>query len=129
MTGGRAYLYDPSGRHLAALDTASVRAVRLSVALAERPDGGARLAELVRLVEAHRDAGSARAARLLDELTATGAHAGLATDVWLVEPVAVPVAAEATVATAVLPRPQPDRNPAVPRPLPTPAAPAPTLGP
>ena len=30
MTGGRAYLYDPSGRHAAALDERSVGAVRLA---------------------------------------------------------------------------------------------------
>jgi glutamate synthase (ferredoxin) len=134
MTGGRAYLYDPTGRHHAALDTASVRGVRLSLALAEREDGQARVAEFIRLLEAHRAAGSARAARLLADLLAAGSSA-LAADTWLVEPVAVPVAATETtterpvaVPTAAL-RPQPDRNPAVPRPLPTPAAPAPTLGP
>ena len=37
MTGGRAYLYDPSGRHTAALDERSVAAVRLGSVLAERP--------------------------------------------------------------------------------------------
>jgi hypothetical protein len=134
MTGGRAYLYDPSGRHHAALDTASVRAVRLSVALADRDDGQARLAELVRLLEAHREAGSARAARLLAELLTAGS-AALAADTWLVEPVTVPAAAAETItqgpiATAASPiRPQPDRNPVGPRSLPTPAAPGPTLGP
>jgi hypothetical protein len=134
MTGGRAYLYDPSGRHHAALDSASVRGVRLSVALAEREDGQARLAEFVRLLEAHRAAGSARAARLLADLLAAGSSA-LAGDTWLVEPIPVPeVATEtATERPAATPTPvrvpQPDRNPAVPRPLPTPAAPAPTLGP
>src|SRR5204863_73133 len=35
MTGGRAYLYDPDGRHLAALDARSVRGTRLSSAVAE----------------------------------------------------------------------------------------------
>jgi glutamate synthase (NADPH/NADH) large chain/glutamate synthase (ferredoxin) len=132
MTGGRAYLYDPSGRHHAALDAASVQGVRLSVALAEREDGQARLAEFVRLLEAHREAGSARAARLLSDLLAAGSSA-LAADIWLVEPVPVAVAAvePATERPAAPARttPQPDRNPAVPRPLPTPAAPAPTLGP
>jgi glutamate synthase domain-containing protein 2/glutamate synthase domain-containing protein 1/glutamate synthase domain-containing protein 3 len=129
MTGGRAYLYDPSGRHLAALDTASVRAVRLSVALAERSDGAARLGELVRLLEAHRDAGSARGARLLADLEASGAPGALAADIWLVEPVAVPAAAEATVARPPVRAAQPDRNRAVSRPLPTPAMPGPTLAP
>ena len=129
MTGGRAYLYDPSGRHLAALDGASVRAIRLSNAVNERPDGAARLAEFLRLVEAHRDAGSARAGRLLADPPGAAATA-LAADTWLVEPVAVPATADvAASATRTGARPQPDRNPAVPRPLPTPAVPAPTLGP
>jgi glutamate synthase (ferredoxin) len=129
MTGGRAYLYDPSGRHLAALDGASVRAIRLSNAVNERPDGAARLAEFLRLVEAHRDAGSARAGRLLAD-PAGAAGTALAADTWLVEPVVVPATADvAASATRTGARPQPDRNPAVPRPLPTPAVPAPTLGP
>ncbi|HSK53587.1 MAG TPA: glutamate synthase-related protein, partial [Clostridia bacterium] len=130
MTGGRAYLYDPSGRHLAALDSASVRAVRLSVALAERPDGPVRFADLVRLLEAHRDAGSARAARLLADLEASGAPGSLAADVWLVEPVPVPAAVEVAMSPGAPVRPaQPDRNRAVPRPMPTPAMPGPTLAP
>jgi glutamate synthase domain-containing protein 3 len=92
MTGGRAYLYDPSGRHLAALDTASVRGVRLSVARAEREDGQTRLAEVVRLLEAHRNAGSARASRILGS-------GDLASDFWLIEPVPVaPAVAVADVA-------------------------------
>jgi len=129
MTGGRAYLYDPSGRHLAALDSGSVRAVRLSVAVGERADGSARLAELIHLVEAHRAAGSARAARLLAEQAAAGSPAALAADTWLVEPiVAGPAADAATTAPAAAERSQPDRNRPVPRPLPTPAAPSPTLG-
>ena len=47
MTGGRAYLYDPTGRHTAALDDRSVQAVRLASALADRADGQARVIELV----------------------------------------------------------------------------------
>ena len=39
MTGGRAYLYDPSGRHVAALDGRSVGAVRLAAVVADREDG------------------------------------------------------------------------------------------
>jgi glutamate synthase domain-containing protein 2 len=39
MTGGRAYLYDPSGRHVAALNATSVSATRLSAILHEREDG------------------------------------------------------------------------------------------
>jgi glutamate synthase domain-containing protein 3 len=124
MTGGRAYLYDPSGRHLAALDTASVRGVRLSLALEDREDGPARLVEVLRLLEAHRDAGSARAARIL-------ASGDVAAEFWLVEPVVQAPATDAST-TSAEPQaraPQLDRNSAVPRPLPTPAAPAPTLGP
>ena len=87
MTGGRAYLYDPSGRHTAALDERSVGAVRLATALADRPDGQTRVIELIRLLEAHRSAGSELAGRLLDE-------ADLAARFWLVEPnvVVAPVA-------------------------------------
>jgi glutamate synthase (ferredoxin) len=83
MTGGRAYLYDPDGRHLAALDSRSVNGTRLSAAIADRDDGAELAAELRGLVELHRDAGSALAARLL------GDQAPLEADIWLVEPVAV----------------------------------------
>ena len=83
MTGGRAYLYDPTGRHTAALAASHVEATRLAVAGRERLDGGDRVAELVGLLQDHRDAGSALATRLLD--------AGDLGDVfWLVEPIAVP---------------------------------------
>ncbi len=87
MTGGRAYLWDPPGRHLAALHAPSVRAVRLREA-ASRPDGHGLVAELRRLLAAHRDAGSTLAARLLDNGEATDA------DVWLVEPAGVAAAAD-----------------------------------
>jgi glutamate synthase (NADPH/NADH) large chain len=114
MTGGRAYLYDPSGRHHAALDAASVTGVRLATALE-------RLGDLIRLLVDHRSAGSALAATLLDSPT-------LADDFWLVEPVkpAAPVAVvvevpEADAASA------PDRNPAVPVPPPTPTLQAPSI--
>jgi glutamate synthase domain-containing protein 3 len=90
MTGGRAYLYDPAGRHAAALADGSVSAVRLAAVLADRDDGPVRLSELRHLLEAHRDAGSALAARLLDD-------ADLAAEVWVVEPIAPP--APAVVAT------------------------------
>ena len=89
MTGGRAYLYDPSGRHTAALDERSVGAVRLATALADRPDGQARVIELIRLLEAHRGAGSELAGRLLD-------GADIAAQFWLVEPIAVESAVAAT---------------------------------
>jgi glutamate synthase domain-containing protein 3 len=105
MTGGRAYLYDPSGRHTAALDERSVVAVRLATALADRADGQARVIELIRLLDEQRAAGSALAARLLDE-------ADLAARFWLVEPIAVVAPADVTA-------PQPDRNPVVPVSAPT----------
>ncbi|HXG25696.1 MAG TPA: glutamate synthase-related protein, partial [Candidatus Binatia bacterium] len=79
MTGGRAYLYDPAGRHVAALNAASVGATRLGDALTTRPDGPDRLAELRALIERHAELGSTRAGSLL-ELDR------LADDVWLVEP-------------------------------------------
>ncbi len=79
MTGGRAYLYDPAGRHVAALNTASVSAVRLATVIEEREDGPERLAELRSLMELHALAGSPRAAELLE-------HAELAGNTWLVEP-------------------------------------------
>jgi glutamate synthase domain-containing protein 3 len=85
MTGGRAYLYDPDGRHVAALDARSVNAVRLSAASREREDGAARVDEFRRLVADHRDAGSELAARLLAE------RHEIESDVWLVEPFAAPV--------------------------------------
>jgi glutamate synthase domain-containing protein 3 len=81
MTGGRAYLHDPSGRHLAALAREHVAAVRLSTIGRDRADGAERMAELVELLQDHRDAGSEAAARLLD--------AGDIGDVfWVVEPIA-----------------------------------------
>ncbi len=114
MTGGRAYLYDPAGRHAAALDERSVSAMRVGTALAERPDGGARLTELVRLMEAHRSAGSELAERLLRE-------ADLAATFWLVEPIAVPEPAPDVTPS------QPDRNPAAAVSVPTAARAVPTL--
>ena len=86
MTGGRAYLYDPSGRHAAALHGPSVRVVRLAEAVAERENGGALAQEFRELVEDHREAGSELAARLL-------AAGGLEDAVWLVEPIAAPLPA------------------------------------
>jgi glutamate synthase domain-containing protein 3 len=87
MTGGRAYLYDPDGRHLAALDTRSVAGTRLAAAMAEREDGESLAAEFFGLLAAHRDAGSALAERQLANGPA------LASDVWLVEPRSTAVAA------------------------------------
>jgi glutamate synthase domain-containing protein 2/glutamate synthase domain-containing protein 1/glutamate synthase domain-containing protein 3 len=81
MTGGRALLYDPDGRHVAALDGRSVRAARLPVAAGARENGDDLLAELRDLLVDHRAAGSALAARLLADAT-------FERDMWLVEPVA-----------------------------------------
>jgi glutamate synthase domain-containing protein 2/glutamate synthase domain-containing protein 1/glutamate synthase domain-containing protein 3 len=80
MTGGRAYLYDPSGRHAAALNTASVGVVRLSEVLREHADGTERFDELFGLLQDHAAAGSVLAAQLVlsDQLAA---------ETWLVEPV------------------------------------------
>ncbi len=87
MTGGRAFLYDPAGRHPALLNGASVGAVRLATAVHERSDGAALGADLRRLLEAHAEAGSPTAARLLAEGTLPLA------DFWLVEPVGAAAAA------------------------------------
>ncbi len=95
MTGGRAYLYDPDGRHLPALDVRSVGAIRLSAVVRDRPDGNILAAELRRLIEGHRDAGSELAARLLAE------RHSLEDDIWLVEP--IPVAAPAATPTVEAP--------------------------
>jgi glutamate synthase domain-containing protein 2/glutamate synthase domain-containing protein 1/glutamate synthase domain-containing protein 3 len=98
MTGGRAYLYDPDGRHVAALDARSVNAVRLADAARDREDGAARVDEFRRLVEDHREAGSALAARLLAE------RHELETDVWLVEPAAVPSTVQLDATSGSVPR-------------------------
>ena len=98
MTGGRAYLYDPSGRHVAALHGDSVTAVRLGSVVHERADGPERMDELVGLLEDHRSSGSVLAGQLLD-------GSDLATAFWVVEPVtpvvvatAVPIAPAAAAA-------------------------------
>jgi glutamate synthase domain-containing protein 2/glutamate synthase domain-containing protein 1/glutamate synthase domain-containing protein 3 len=96
MTGGRAYLYDPDGRHLAALDPRSVHGTRLSTVVAARDDGAELRAELRDLLEAHREAGSALADRLLSE------RASLEADIWVIEPLVVtPAAVERTARPAV----------------------------
>jgi glutamate synthase domain-containing protein 2/glutamate synthase domain-containing protein 1/glutamate synthase domain-containing protein 3 len=97
MTGGRAYLLDPDGRHLAALDARSVAATRVSSAARERPDGGAFVLELRGLIESHREAGSALAARLLAE------RHELEDDIWLVEPIAVGAATATTAEEPLAP--------------------------
>ena len=112
MTGGRAYLYDPTGRHAVALDERSVAAVRIGAVLADRADGQARLIELVRLLEAHRSVGSELADTILRD-------ADLATSFWLVEPIEAPLSLVFAPVDNVT-RSQPDRNPIAPVPLLTP---------
>ena len=113
MTGGRAYLLDRDGRHLAALDGASVSGTRLSSVVAERADGPERAAEFERLMRAHRGAGSVLAANLLED-------PGLASSIWLVEPIAPPVASAETAGARLGAPTQPDRNLIVPESMPTP---------
>jgi glutamate synthase domain-containing protein 2/glutamate synthase domain-containing protein 3 len=103
MTGGRAYLYDPSGRHVAALHAESVAAVRLSAVVADRADGPERLVELQRLLEDHASAGSVLAGGIL-------ALDDLASSIWVVEPVAARVE---LIAAAPEPRDQPNALPSV----------------
>jgi glutamate synthase domain-containing protein 3 len=99
MTGGRAYLYDPSGRHAAALHGDSVAATRLVNVVADREDGTDRLAELRSLLEDHREAGSQLADRLLADIP------GVAGSFWVVEPVAPVVAIAITPDRPVVARP------------------------
>jgi glutamate synthase domain-containing protein 3 len=84
LTGGRAFLWDPSGRTPTRLDERSVRATRLS----DRGDEGL-VAELRALVADHAAAGSLLADHLVDMGGPDPAH------VWVVEPlpttVAVPI--------------------------------------
>jgi hypothetical protein len=129
MTGGRAFLYDPSGRHVAALDVRSVAAVRLGAAMADRPDGPARMDDLVRLLEGQRAAGSQLAEGLLRD-------ADLGASFWLVEPIVQPATVDAATGAengatgrpAVAgSAPQPDRNAAVPVSAPTPEHGVPTM--
>jgi glutamate synthase domain-containing protein 3 len=85
MTGGRAYLWDPDGTRVACVDTASVRATRLRGVVGTRTDGPERVDELRELLEAHRDAGSLIARRLLETPGQMG------DGFWLIEPVGAPV--------------------------------------
>jgi glutamate synthase domain-containing protein 2/glutamate synthase domain-containing protein 3 len=83
MTGGRGFLYDPNGRHVAALASDSVGAIRLSQAIRARSDGMARFDELFELLQDHAAVGSELARRLV-------LSDSLAADTWLVEPVVAP---------------------------------------
>ena len=123
MTGGRAYLYDPSGRHTAgARRAAASAAVRLAGAVDER-EPTARPGSPSCRASSRRSAPPARRwpARLLDD-------GDLAAHVWLVEPIAVDHGRRGRRSgRRVEPRrpapSQPDRNPVVPGPLPTLAEP------
>jgi glutamate synthase domain-containing protein 3 len=81
MTGGRAYMWDPSGTSIAAADTSSVRWTRLRSVVGAREDGAERAAELRSLLEGHREAGSALARALLAR------PAQLGDSIWLIEPI------------------------------------------
>ena len=97
MTGGRAYLLRPGrpprrgARRAERQRDAAVRGRARS-----RGRRRARVAEFRGLVEAHRDAGSELAARLLAE------RHELESDIWLVEPI---VATPAVAADVTTPRP------------------------
>jgi glutamate synthase domain-containing protein 3 len=111
MTGGRAYLYDPPGGHVAALNGASVGAVRLATVLAGRLDGPERLAELRELLERHASAGSPLATELLG-------LDPLAEVVWLIEPLveSVPAAASPSAGLRAATRPVASRQLSMPAP-------------
>ena len=109
MTGGRAYLYDPSGRHTAALDERSVGAVRLATALAERPDGQARVIEFIRLPR------GAPVRRLRTRRSPPRRGRSCAARFWLVEPnvVVAPAMVTATaepVAPSAVLSPEPSQS-------------------
>ena len=95
MTGGRAYLYDPTGRSAPALAGTSVAATRLSAVVRDRADGDERLTELRRLIDAHAAAGS----ELAERLSLQGGPRP--EDVWLVEPVSVPAGLATAAGQAV----------------------------
>ena len=100
MTGGRAYLYDPRGRHAAALHGPSVHARRLAEVVASDEVGGDRLTEFRRLVTDHAMAGSELAERVLASPT-------LEEDVWLVEPIPAVAPAEPVAERMIAPAGQP----------------------
>ncbi len=93
MTGGRAYLLDPTGRSAPGLAGASVVATRLSAAIRDRADGAERSAELMRLIEAHAEAGSELAERIVLQ------GGPRPEDIWLVEPVSAVASDTVTAGT------------------------------
>jgi hypothetical protein len=94
MTGGRAFTCDPTATTAAAVDAASVTVTSLDRILQERDDGDALRAELVDLVLAHAEAGSALAGHLI----ALGGPDPATT--WVVEPRRSPDGAVAVVERA-----------------------------
>jgi glutamate synthase domain-containing protein 3 len=94
MTGGRAYLWDPSGQQPARLDDGSVRTATLADVVDERTPGeaAALASELRALIADHAAAGSLLADHLTDLGGPDPAH------VWLVEP--LPVEPEITILPA-----------------------------
>jgi glutamate synthase domain-containing protein 3 len=97
MTGGRAYLLDPTGRSAPALAGSSVVATRLSAAIRDRSDGAERSVELMRLLEAHAAAGS----DLAERLVLNGGPRS--EDIWLVEPIAGPASDTLAAAATLVP--------------------------
>jgi glutamate synthase domain-containing protein 3 len=80
MTGGRAFLYDPDGNGVEAIDATSVRATLLAEVAGEREDGHELLHELRTLLWDHAVAGSHRAAALLETWRS------FIERTWLIEP-------------------------------------------
>ncbi len=80
MTGGRAYLVDRDAVDLGGLLAPGARASRLTSVRRDRLDAADRLAELIRLLEAHAAAGSHLARRVLRH------RASLEESTWLIEP-------------------------------------------
>jgi glutamate synthase domain-containing protein 3 len=97
MTGGHVFLHDPEGDRVGAIDAASVTAVRLSAAVAERTDAVELVEELRALLVAQREAGSRLAAQLLERA------GSLADEMWLIEALPAPEVVPATAARPASP--------------------------
>ena len=105
MTGGRAYLYDPTAGTSRRSTRGASAAVRLADGARRRPDGQARVIELIRLLEAHRD-GRLGAGRPAARRRPTSRHASGSSSRSTSAPVGAPVAS----VTAERAASQPDRN-------------------
>jgi len=90
MTGGRAYLHRPEGLAPDLLHGSAVTASQLALVVRERADGALLVADLLRLLDAHRAAGSVLAARIV-----SGGRLPL-DEFWLVEPAEAGAAGVAT---------------------------------